>query len=72
MVKIKEQKSTALDSLKQQETVLSQVKVNVVFRFISDVRAEVSAHKAMPISIVFTIKLILEMGRHLLSRMHFI
>ena len=50
--------SSTLNSFENEESILSDVKIDVVLGFICDVRSEVSANKAVPISIVSTIELI--------------
>ena len=63
--------SSALDGFEDKETILSDVKVDVVFGFIGDIGSEISAYKTVPISIVSTIELIFEMSCHLLNGVHF-
>lgn len=64
--------SSAFDGFKEQKSILSYVKVNVVLCFISDVWSEISTNKAVPISIVFTIELIFQVSCHLLGCVHFL
>lgn len=64
--------SSAFYSLEQQKAVLTDVKVNVVFGLIGYIRAEISSNKAMPITVVSSIELVLEMCGYLLNGMHFL
>lgn len=50
--------SSTLDSFEDEESILPDVKIDVMLGFICDVRSEVSANKAVPIAIVSTIELI--------------
>ncbi len=64
--------SSALDGFEDEESVLSNVKIDVVLSFVGDVGSEISTDKTVPISIVSTVELILEMGGHLLDCVHFL
>ena len=64
--------SSALDGFEDEESVLSDVKIDVVLGFVGDVGSEISADKTVPISIVSTVEFILEMGGHLLDCVHFL
>lgn len=73
MKKIKhteKQKSAAFDSFKQQKSILSEIKVNIMFGFICDIGAKVPSNKAMPISIILSVKLIFQVSSHLLRGVH--
>ena len=63
--------SSTLDGFEDEESVLSDVKIDVVLGFVGDVGSEISAYKTVPISIVSTVEFILEMSGHLLDCMHF-
>lgn len=65
-------KSSIFDGFEEKEAVLSNVEVNVVIGFISDIGAEVSANEGMPISVVFSIEFVFEMGSNLLDCMHLV
>lgn len=68
----KTKESSAFDSFEEQEAVLSEVKIDVVFGLVGYIRSEVSSNKTMPVSVVFTIQFVLQMGCHLLGRVHFL
>lgn len=63
--------SSTLYGFEDEESVLTNVKINVVLGFVGDVGSEISANKTVPISIVSTVEFILEMRSHLLDCVHF-
>ena len=63
--------SSIFDGFEEQEAILSHIEVNVVFGFIGDIWAEIPADECVPVSIVFTVEFVFEVGRYLLDSMHF-
>lgn len=43
------------DCFEKQESILTDIEVDIVFSFVSDVGTKVSSNKTVPIAIVFTI-----------------
>jgi hypothetical protein len=62
--------SSVFDGLEEEEAVLPNVKINVVFGLIGDIRSEISADEGVPVSIVFTVEFVLQVGGDLLNGMH--
>ena len=64
--------SAILDSLEDQEAVLSDVEIHVVSGLVGDVGSKVPADKGVPISVVLPVQLIFEVGGDLLDGMHLV
>ena len=56
MIKINQ--SPTFNSFKQQEPILSQIEIDIMFSLISNIRPEISSNKTMPITIIFSVKFI--------------
>lgn len=66
------QRGSIFDGLKQQETVLADIEIDIMLSLIGDVRAEMPAHNAMPVPIVLPIELVFQMGCDFLGGVHFL
>lgn len=65
-------RSSVFDSFEKEEAILSNVEVNIVIGLVSDVRAEISTNKGVPVSVVLSIEFVFEVSRNLLDCMHLI
>ena len=59
-------KSTKLSALEEENSDLTQVEIDEVFRLMGHIRTEVSSHNAMPCWVVLLVELLLDVGSDVL------
>jgi hypothetical protein len=65
-------RSSIFDCFEEEESVLSDIEIDVMVGFVRDVRSEVSADECVPVAIVLSVEFVLEVGGDLLNCVHFV